>query len=128
MLFDANDTKKDAKKAAHLQTGQNAEQQAFEYLLAAGLRPVARNFRCKFGELDLLMLDGQTLVVVEVRFRKSNRYGSALESVTPAKQSRIITATQFYLSSHPNFRQIRFDVVALSGDGGMDWIKNAFQS
>ena len=124
MLFNADN----AKKPAHLLTGQHAEQKAFEHLLKAGLRPVTRNFRCKFGELDLLMLDGQTLVVVEVRFRKSDRYGSAVESVTPAKQSRIITATEFYLSSHPNFCQVRFDVVALSGDGRMDWIKNAFQS
>lgn len=113
-------------KPAHLATGENAEQQALETLVAAGLKPVDRNFRCKHGELDLIMKDEMTLVIVEVRFRKSDRFGSALESVTPAKQSRIIAATQFYLSTRKTNAPIRFDVVAISGNGRIDWIKNAF--
>lgn len=113
-------------KPAHLAAGESAEQQALETLVAAGLKPVGRNFRCKHGELDLIMKDGMTLVIVEVRFRKSDRFGSALESVTPAKQSRIIAATQFYLSTRKTNASIRFDVVAISGNGRIDWIKNAF--
>lgn len=113
-------------KATHLLRGESAEQQAHNFLIKQGLKPVERNFRCKHGELDLIMTDKQTLVIVEVRFRKSDRYGSAVESVTPSKQSRIIAATQFYLSTRKTDCPIRFDVIALSGNGSMDWIKNAF--
>ncbi len=113
-------------KAAHLLRGESAEQQACQFLLKKGLKLVARNFRCKQGELDLIMTDEQTLVIIEVRFRQTDKYGSAAESVTRAKQSRIIAATQVYLSSQKINKSIRFDVVALSGNGNLDWIKNAF--
>lgn len=113
-------------KAAHLLRGESAEDEAYKFLIKNGLKPVCRNFRCKQGELDLIMLDNQTLVIVEVRYRKSDKYGSALESVTRTKQSRIIAATHCYLSSHKTDSPIRFDVVALSGNGHIDWIKNAF--
>ncbi len=115
-------------KAAHLVSGKNAEDAAYQYLLEQGLKPVGRNFRCKLGELDILMRDGQALVIVEVRYRKTSRYGTAAETVTVAKQSRIIAATYCFLSSSPHYKDcpIRFDVVALSGDGNMNWIKNAF--
>src|SRR5690606_40598126 len=65
-------------------------------------------FRCKQGELDLIMLDKQTLVIIEVRFRKTDKYGSALESVTQKKQSRIIAATHLYLSINKTDKPIRF--------------------
>lgn len=113
-------------KAAHLQQGETAEELAHRYLIGQGLKPVCRNFRCKQGELDLIMRDGASLVVVEVRYRKDNRYGSAAESVTAAKQSRIIAATYVYLAQHKTDCAIRFDVIALSGDGAINWIKNAF--
>ncbi|MDO9104486.1 MAG: YraN family protein [Methylovulum sp.] len=113
-------------KAAHLACGESAEELAHKYLIDAGLIPIARNFRCKQGELDLIMMDGQALVIIEVRFRKSDRYGSAAESVTPAKQSRIIAATQFYLSTIKTDRPIRFDVIAITGKNPINWIKNAF--
>ena len=77
-------------KAAHLIRGENAEEQADKFLINKGLKPVCRNYRCKQGELDLIMTDHQTLVIIEVRYRKTDQYGSALESVTRAKQSRII--------------------------------------
>jgi putative endonuclease len=113
-------------KAAHLLRGESAEQQAHDFLLKKGLKPVTRNFRCKQGELDLIMTDQQTLVIVEVRFRKTDKYGSAAESVTRGKQSRIIAATQVYLATQKLNTPIRFDVVALSGNGNIDWIQNAF--
>lgn len=113
-------------KAQHLRTGESAEDQALAYLNRQGLKLVQRNFRCKQGELDLVMLDNNVLVIAEVRFRKSDRYGSAAESVTATKQSRIIAATHVYLAQQPQDRPIRFDVVALSGDGRIDWIQNAF--
>ncbi|MBE0435647.1 MAG: YraN family protein [Methylomicrobium sp.] len=113
-------------KAKHLVSGESAEEKAHRFLIEQGLKPVARNFRCRLGELDLIMKDRESLVIIEVRYRKSDRYGSALESVTPRKQSRIIAATRFYLSRHPSPCPIRFDVVAVSGDANIDWIKNAF--
>ena len=113
-------------KATHLLRGESAEEQAHKFLLNKGLKPVCRNYRCKQGELDLIMTDQQTLVIIEVRFRKSDQYGSAVESVTRTKQSRIIAATHIYLSSQKTDRPIRFDVVAISGNGKVEWIQNAF--
>jgi putative endonuclease len=113
-------------KAVHLLRGESAEEQAHKFLLNKGLKPVCRNYRCKQGELDLIMTDQQTLVIIEVRYRKTDQYGSAVESVTRAKQSRIMAATHIYLSSQKADRPIRFDVVALSGNGNVEWIKNAF--
>jgi putative endonuclease len=114
--------------APHLQQGADAEQQAYDFLLQQGLKPVCRNFRCKRGELDLIMLDGEILVIVEVRFRKSNMFGSAIESVTAKKRAKIIYATQYYLSTHAVKNTVRFDVVAISAGNDLNWIKNAFQT
>lgn len=113
-------------KAAHLISGKTAEDKACDYLIKNGLKLIARNFRCKAGELDLIMKDGNTVVIAEVRYRKSDAYGSALESVTAQKQAKIIAAAQFYLSTLRTDNPVRFDVVAISGNGGIDWIKNAF--
>ena len=113
-------------KAAHLLRGESTEEQAHRFLINKGLKLVCRNYRCKQGELDLIMTDQQTLVIIEVRYRKTDQYGSALESVTRTKQSRIIAATHIYLSSQKTDRPIRFDVVAISGNGKIEWIQNAF--
>ena len=113
-------------KASHLLTGEQAEERALAHLREQGLQLVRRNFRCKHGELDLVMQDQHTLVIVEVRYRKSDHFGSAAESITPAKQSRIIAATHIYLATHKINGPLRFDVVALSGNGQLNWIKNAF--
>ncbi|MFI3221880.1 MAG: YraN family protein [Methylococcaceae bacterium] len=113
-------------KAIHLIRGENAEQQAHDYLLKQGLKSVHRNYRCKQGELDLIMTDQNSLVIIEVKFRKTDKYGSALECVTPTKQSRIIAATHHYLSTHPSDCPIRFDVIAISGDSKIEWVQNAF--
>lgn len=114
------------KKATHLLRGQHAEDKAYLYLIDKGLKLVLRNFRCKQGELDLIMYDHLTLVIIEVRFRNTNKYGSASESVTKTKQQRIITATQVFLSGAKLDCPIRFDVIAISGDNSLEWIKNAF--
>ncbi len=114
------------EKTAHLLRGKNAENQAQDFLINKGLTTVCRNYRCKQGELDLIMRDGQTLAIVEVRYRKSNVYGSALESVTRSKQACIIAATQHYLMKHREDCPLRFDVVAIAGNGEITWIQNAF--
>jgi putative endonuclease len=113
-------------KAAHLLRGKSAEDQAHDYLIKQGLKPVCRNYRCKQGELDLVMRDQQALVIVEVRYRKSAIYGSALESVTTSKQTRIIAATHHYLANQALDCPLRFDVIAITGIGEINWVKNAF--
>lgn len=115
-------------KAPHLLRGNDAEEKARQFLIGKGLMPICRNFRCKLGELDLVMREGRTLVIVEVRFRRSSHHGSAAESITRAKQSRIIAATQIYLSKQKLDCPLRFDVVAVSGNGDIEWIPNAFSS
>ena len=116
-------------RPAHLIKGETAEQQALVYLQQQGLQLVCSNFRCKQGELDLVMRDGDALVIVEVRFRQSEQFGGALASITPQKQARIVAATQHYvIINRLSHLAIRFDVVALSGTGQINWIKNAFQT
>lgn len=117
----------DKIRPLHLVRGENAEQQACHYLLKQGLQLKDKNFFCKQGEIDLIMWDDKTMVFVEVRFRQTNRYGSALESITQKKQSRIIATTEFYLLKNKINSPIRFDVVTLSSDNNINWIKNAFQ-
>jgi len=113
-------------KPIHLQRGANAEHLAYQFLLAKGLKPVTRNFRCKLGEIDLIMEQGNTLVIVEVRYRKHTKFGSAEESITRKKQSRIIAATQYYLAGSRRNQAVRFDVIAITGNNPPNWIQNAF--
>jgi putative endonuclease len=115
----------------HLIQGAEAEQQALNYLHRQGLKLVERNYRCKAGELDLIMQDREdTTVFVEVRYRQSNDFGTALESITPAKQRKLLAAARHYLQNRGDDLPCRFDVVALNGSGNtrMEWIKNAIQS
>jgi len=116
------------KQPAHLLRGAAAEQAAYIFLIAQGLKPVCRNFRCQYGELDLVMTEGETLVIVEVRFRRSEAFGGAVASVTAKKRAKIIAATQCYLATYSVKSAVRFDVIAISGQTGLRWIKNAFQT
>jgi len=116
-------------KPEHLIKGAHAEQQALVFLKQQGLQWICSNFRCKYGELDLVMQDGSALVIVEVRFRKSEQFGGAMASITRQKQARIVAASQHYvIINHLSHLAIRFDVVAIAGDSRINWIKNAFQT
>lgn len=97
--------------------GDAFEERARRQLESAGLRLLAHNFSTRFGELDLVMLDGNTLVFVEVRYRHSGRFGSALESVTARKRERLVRAANGFLAAHPRHadRSCRFDVVSFDG-------------
>lgn len=110
--------------------GFDAEHNAADYLLQQGLKLVAQNYSCKFGELDLVMQDGEYLVFIEVRYRKLSGYGDGVESVTKSKQSKIIRAAKCYLFEHNLYDKVpcRFDVVAAAPDAGQKlvWIKDAF--
>jgi putative endonuclease len=111
-----------------------AEQQALDYLLTQGLSLLARNWRCKRGELDLVMLDRDTVVFVEVRYRLHAGFGGALGSIDARKQEKLSLAAQYFLQqeSHWANHPCRFDVIALQGSGHsgqpLDWLKNAFDS
>lgn len=109
--------------------GRDAEQRAFEYLIAQGLTPVARNYRAPGGEIDLIMRQREVLVFVEVRFRRQARFGSAAESVNRAKQARLRLAAEHYLQRNTRHQSFacRFDVVALDGETGLQWLQNAFE-
>ncbi len=112
------------------QQGRAAEKHARHYLEARGLALVACNYRCRGGEIDLVMRDGDCLVFVEVRLRRTARYGSGAESVDRRKQQKLIHTARHYLQTQgAGNRPARFDVVALSGQGSqleVQWIRNAF--
>ena len=116
-----------------MQRGTSAEELAARYLQVRGLKVLARNLRCKAGELDLVCLDGGVLAIVEVRQRGSLKFGGALASVTWSKQRKIIRAAQFFLRREKQWKNlsIRFDVLAIEGlpDGAhrVDWVKDAFR-
>ncbi|TAM86769.1 MAG: YraN family protein [Candidimonas sp.] len=111
--------------------GSQAEARASRHLQAAGAIVLARNLRCRSGEIDLIILDRGTLAFVEVRYRGSDRYGGAAASVNQRKQQRLIRAARFFLPAitrrhFPNGSPpCRFDVIAL-GPGTTQWLKQAF--
>lgn len=107
--------------------GQSAEAHAERYLIAQGLKRVARNWRCRFGEIDLIMHDGSTLVFVEVRMRSHANFGGAAASVDAGKQRKLLAAAKLYLSNLSDTPPCRFDVVALTDQrAAPEWIKSAF--
>ena len=106
--------------------GQSGESRAASFLQAHGLRLVTRNWRCRFGEIDLVMHDGAVLVFVEVRVRSRADFGGAVASVTSAKQKRLLAAARQYLANLKTLPPCRFDVVALSGGDEPVWIKYGF--
>jgi len=107
--------------------GAEAERRASDYLLHRGLVMVGRNYRCRGGEIDLVMREGPVLVFVEVRARSKSNFGGAAESITSRKQARIILAARHYLARHGLDVPCRFDALLLDGDR-IDWIKGAFDA
>ena len=103
--------------------GRDWERAALLHLRRHGLTPVEENFRCKGGEIDLVMRDGDTLVFVEVRQRANGEYGGAAASITPAKIRRLVRAAQVYLLRFPVTPPCRFDVVAIDGEQ-LTWLQD----
>lgn len=113
--------------------GAAAEDAACAHLLANGLRLLARNVRFRFGELDLVMREGDTIVFVEVRRRKASRFGDGAASVTHAKRRRVILAARGWLARQRAAGTLpcRFDIASVSGDDEamrIDWIRDAFDA
>jgi putative endonuclease len=111
--------------------GKAAETQACRFLINHGLVLVDRNYRCRHGEIDLIMRDGRCMVFVEVRYRNKHRFAGGAETVDHRKQSKLTATAMHYLQSHPGAaaRPARFDVVAIDGGLGedrVDWIRDAF--
>nr|VFJ89177.1 MAG: putative endonuclease [Candidatus Kentron sp. H]VFJ91221.1 MAG: putative endonuclease [Candidatus Kentron sp. H]VFJ97722.1 MAG: putative endonuclease [Candidatus Kentron sp. H] len=114
--------------------GAWAERLAAGYLCDKGMEILAKNYRCKFGEIDLILSQGITIVFVEVRFRRSLHFGTGAESVDCRKKRRIVRTARHYLQQNPLLRDkpCRFDIVSISlpdkGDTrrGIQWISAAF--
>jgi putative endonuclease len=110
------------------QRGASAEADAAQLLIASGYHIVERNFRCRFGELDLVARDGDVLVFVEVRSRADDEHGAAVLAVGPAKQRQVARVAAFYIAAvQPAFAECRFDIVAITG-GDPVVMKDAFRA
>lgn len=107
--------------------GRSAERRAEAWLVARGLRPVARNYRCAAGEIDLVMRDGPVWVFVEVRLRRRSAFGGALETVDARKQRRLLAVARHYLACHDPGAPARIDVLGLDGEDRIDWVPNAVE-
>ena len=113
--------------------GAGVEAAAHGFLVGRGLRAVAANANYRFGELDLVMLDGGTLVFVEVRYRRGTGFGGGAESVDAGKRRRLVKAAQAFLLAHPRLADMacRFDVLDASGDPATPafvWLRDAFRA
>lgn len=117
-----------------IEVGKQAEKLAMEYLQSRGLKPLATNFTCRYGEIDLIMRERSSLVFIEVRYRKHNRFGSGAESVDFHKQQKLLKSAQYFLQKYKQYNKqpCRFDVVSISNAGhsgqyNIEWIPNAIQ-
>lgn len=118
-------------KPAHLENGMLAEESACDFLEKEGLTLLQKNYRTPFGEIDIIMQDKDSLVFIEVRYRKSSNFGTPAETIGQHKQRKIRTSAAHFLQQHQKLSNFpcRFDIVARTGDpvdGTIDWIQNAF--
>jgi putative endonuclease len=121
-----------SRRAPHLRAGAAAEDLACDYLSRRGLRCLARNFRCRVGEIDLVMREQHQLVIVEVRYRAAASRVSPTQSITRDKQRRLARAAVFWLGKNPGFADspLRFDVVSVSGklrEAAITWERGAIE-
>jgi len=120
-----------------LDSGQQAENIALQHLQQQGLRLITRNYRCQRGEIDLIMKHRDSIVFVEVRYRRNQRFGGAGASVDQRKQDKLIVSALHYLQENRQATRLpaRFDVVAIHARSQMaatehdiQWIQDAFQA
>lgn len=117
--------------------GSRYEDIALAHLERSGLVLIERNFNCRYGEIDLVMRVDDTVVFVEVRYRRgsggSANFGDGIDSVSAAKRAKLVRAAAVFLAAHPRLahRACRFDVLAIAGDESaptLDWRPNAFEA
>jgi putative endonuclease len=109
--------------------GLEAEKLAGTFLINNGLKLLNQNYHCRFGEIDLIMQDADTIVFVEVRLRTNHQFGGAGMSITPQKQAKLIKTAQYYLQSHRD-SACRFDAILMNKVDikHIEWIRNAFDA
>ncbi len=114
------------------ETGSKAEWIAGQHLQSLGLQIVAQNFRTKAGEIDLIMRHEDTLVFVEVRYRRTVEFGLPVETISAAKRRKVVRAAAHYLTTLVTIPDCRFDVITLIGDTptpeACEWIQGAFDT
>jgi|SRR5690349_5734913 putative endonuclease len=110
--------------------GARYEDVALAHLERAGLALIARNYHCRYGEIDLVMRDRDIVVFVEVRYRSASRFGDGVDSVGAAKRAKLVRAAGAFLAAHPRLAgaACRFDVLAIDDAGTIDWRQNAFEA
>ena len=117
--------------------GRTAESAALKYLQSQGLKLVESNYRCRHGEIDIIMMDKQTVVFVEVRYRSNPNYGTGAESVDSRKQQKLLASASHYLQKNKltTNQSCRFDVISLTGNDNnkldtknIQWIRNAIEA
>ncbi len=110
-------------------TGAAAEQLAATFLTQKGLKLLAHNYHCRFGEIDLVIKDGNTLAFVEVRLRSNNTFGSTAMSITKQKQQKLIATAQHFLQTHQDCG-CRFDAILMNKThlDHIEWLRNAFET
>lgn len=111
-----------------IKPGALAEQLAAQYLQQQGLKLLQTNYSCRFGEIDLILQDGNTRVFVEVRLRSSAAFGGAAASIDARKQAKLVRTAQHYLSGFRQLPPCRFDAILMQSidTSNIEWIKNAF--
>jgi len=111
-----------------LNRGVQFEHQLEQKLQSAGYTIIERNYRCRWGELDLIVTSDQTLIVIEAKYRTLDHYGRAVEFVTPEKVRKIVRATEMFLCENPQYFEysLRFDVIT-QDNKEITWLKNAIQ-
>ena len=122
-----------ANEATTRDAGAHYESAALAHLTRAGLALVARNYHCRFGEIDLVMRERDVVVFVEVRYRRSRGYGGGVDSVDASKRAKLVRAATAFLADHPRLADAtcRFDVLAIGGTPdapAFDWRRNAFEA
>lgn len=115
------------------QRGKDAEKRAEKLLKTAGCKVISRNYSCRYGEIDLIVQQSDTLIFVEVRYRNNQRYGGAASSVNFHKQQRIIKTAQYFLCQNKKYADAtcRFDVLAFEAEEAGSqplWYKDAFRA
>lgn len=120
--------------SSSIAVGKRSEILALEHLLSRGLEKISQNFRCRLGEIDLIMLDRDCLVFVEVRYRQRSRFATAAASVDDMKQRKLLRTAAIFLAGNPRYcnKPVRFDVVAIDAASDdqctLQWLKDAFRA
>ena len=115
-----------ASRLQAAERGRQAEARALAYLAQQGLQLIERNFSCRWGEIDLIMRQKQTLVFIEVRQRTHSSYGDAAASVSYAKQTRLWRSAEHYLQRYVQWPPCRFDLIAFDGEQ-ISWLQDVIQ-